>query len=182
MEPTTEVPPGESPRAHYVDRVVGGEVGEERVVEDIAADEPEVSEQEEREGEQHVTGGGEEEKRREDRPPDGEHHEESPLRAGEIGDGPEHGGRQEHDQRPGSDGEGPEVLTGPFTTEEGEPFVADDLGSEIGGENGGQDRRGICRVRPVVGYPGPDAARIVLVLGGHDWRNIYLAWRRCAAA
>ena len=121
VEPTTEVAPGEPPGADHVDRVVGGEVGEERVVEDIGAHEPEVGEQEQPEGQQHVTGGGEEEKRRQDRPPDGEHHQKSPLRAGEIGDGAEHGRRQEHDQRAGADGEGPEVLTGPIATEEGEP-------------------------------------------------------------
>lgn len=51
VEPTTEIAPGEPPGADHVDRVVGGEVGEERVVEDIGAHEPEVSEQEQPEGE-----------------------------------------------------------------------------------------------------------------------------------
>ena len=62
MEPTTEVSPGEPPRADHIDGVVGGEVGEKGVVEDVGADEPEVSEEEDTECEQHVAGGGEEEK------------------------------------------------------------------------------------------------------------------------
>ena len=181
MQPATEVAPGKSSRADHVDGFVRGEVGEEGVVEDVGADEPEVGEKEEPKSEHHVTRGGEEEEGREDGAPRGENHEEAPFRSREVGDGAEHRCGQEHDQWTCSHDEGPQVLTGPVSTEQVEPGIADDLGSEVGREHRGEDRRGVRRVGPVVGDPGPDAARIVLVLGGHDWRNLDLACRRCAA-
>jgi hypothetical protein len=167
VEPAADVAPGEPPRADHVDGLVRGELGQIGVVEDVGADESEMGEQKDPEGHQHVACGCEEEKRGEQGAPGGEDHQESLLGGGEVGDGSEDRGDEEHQQRADADDHSPEILAVPVAAEHVDTTVAHHLRGEIGGEHGGEDGRGVCGVGPVVGDPGADRPRMVLVLAGH---------------
>ncbi len=133
LKAAADVAQRESFRRDAVDGLVGADVGEESVVEDVGRDEADLGQQEERQGGEDHSRAHQSQCAGEQRSGDRKAHQKPPLGRGEVGYGTEDRHEKEQQECSATGGEPPDRLAAERRPEDLIPTLGDDLVGEEGG-------------------------------------------------
>jgi hypothetical protein len=160
LQPAAHVAEGVTAPGYAIDVLRRGNPRQERIVENIAANETDLGQNEKDQGLNHVTRRAKHQQRGEQAAPIRERKQKALLGCGIVGDRAQHRCEHEGDQRRRRHGESPQAGAAIGFPKQRITGFADHAVGEICGQQPGQHRRGVGGVGPVVYAPSEDGALV----------------------